>query len=134
MMRARNVPKAQAPDITGCLLLEKSANLLDLGAATGGIVQQVAELAAVRLDVDGALGGPGIALEDQDLVLGATLLLDGVHRARLSSRQPDCRAVRALIWVSSTTGSRRRGREDVGIAVWIWGGGNGEQCGEGGWR
>jgi hypothetical protein len=55
---------------------------LDLGASAGSIVEEVTELAAVGLDVDGALGGPGIALENQDLVFWSTLLLDGVHRAR----------------------------------------------------
>lgn len=55
---------------------------MDLGATTCSVVEEVAELAAVGLDVDGTLGGPGIALEDQDLVFWSTLLLDGVHRAR----------------------------------------------------
>jgi hypothetical protein len=54
---------------------------LDLRTAAGGIVEQVAEFAAIGLDVDSTLCGPGIALENQDLVLGSTLLLYGIHRA-----------------------------------------------------
>lgn len=55
---------------------------MDLGASAGSIVEEVTELAAVGLDVDSTLGGPGIALENQDLVFWSTLLLYGVHRAR----------------------------------------------------
>lgn len=80
-----DVPNAQPPDITGRLLLEISTNLLDLGLAAGRIVEEIAELAAVGLDVDSSLGRPGIALEHQDLVLGATFLLDGIHGADPSS-------------------------------------------------
>lgn len=58
------VPNAQSPDVAGRLLLQKSANLLDLGAAAGGVEEQIAELAAVRLDINGTFGGSWIALED----------------------------------------------------------------------
>ena len=85
LKRANDVPNSQPPNIAGRLLLKKSTNLLDLGLATGRVVEEIAELAAVGLDVNSSLGGPGIALEDQDLVLGATFLLDGVHRADPSS-------------------------------------------------
>ncbi len=72
-------PNSQAPDIAGRLLLEEGADLLDLSPAGGGIVEQVAQLARVGFDIDGSLCGPGVALEDEDLVLGAASLLDGMH-------------------------------------------------------
>lgn len=75
------IPDAQAPDIAGCPLLEEAADLLDLGLARGGVEQQVAELGGVGLDVDGTLRGSGVAFEHQDLVLGATFLLECMHRA-----------------------------------------------------
>lgn len=59
--------------------MEESSNLLNLGAAAGSVKEQITKLAAVGLDIDSALDGPGIALEDQDLMLGPTLILDGVH-------------------------------------------------------
>jgi hypothetical protein len=73
------IPNSHAPNIGGRLLLEEGADLLDLGLAAGGVEEEVAELAAVGLDVNSSLSGPGIALEHQDLVLGSTFLLDGVH-------------------------------------------------------
>jgi hypothetical protein len=56
-----DVPNTQTPDITSCLLLQKSANLLDLGATTRSIVEKVAKLATIRLDIYSAFRGPGIA-------------------------------------------------------------------------
>lgn len=73
------IPDAQAPDITGGPLLEEFADLLDLSLARGGVEEQVAQLGGVGLDIDGALGGSRVALEHQDLVLGATFLLDCMH-------------------------------------------------------
>ncbi len=55
------------------------ANLLNLGASAGGVKEQVAQLARVGLDVDGAFRGAGVALEDQDLVLGPQPALEGIH-------------------------------------------------------
>lgn len=57
-------PNTQPPDIASRLFLEKLANLLDLGASRRGIEEEIAELARVRFDVDGALCGPRITLED----------------------------------------------------------------------
>lgn len=79
--RIHDVPNAHSPDIAGRLLLEKSTNFLNLGAAASGVEEQVAQLAAVWLDIDGALCRSRIALENQHLVLGTTFLLDGVHCA-----------------------------------------------------
>lgn len=76
-----DAPDTLSPNITGCLLLEKGADLLDLGTSRGGVEQQVAQLARIRLHIDSALGRPRIALQDQNLVLWATFLLDRVHGA-----------------------------------------------------
>lgn len=76
-----NVPNAHSPDIAGRLLLQKGANLLNLGPPAGRVVEQIAQLAAVWLDVNCSLGGSRIALEHQDLMLRAAFLLYGVHRA-----------------------------------------------------
>jgi hypothetical protein len=73
------IPNPHAPDIGGSLLLQKGADLLYLGLAAGSVEQEIAELAAVGLDVNGPLCGPGIALEHEDLVLGPAFLLQGVH-------------------------------------------------------
>lgn len=73
------LPYPLAINVAGCLLFEEAADFLDLGAARLGIEQQVAELARVRLDVDGALCCPRVAFQDEDLVLRATLLLERVH-------------------------------------------------------
>lgn len=75
----RDVPDTQSPGVAACLLLEKLADLLDLGAARGGIEEQVAQLTRVGFDVDGTLGGPRIALQHQHLVLGPDPLREGVH-------------------------------------------------------
>lgn len=74
-----NIPDSSMPDIAGSFLLEKGADLLDLTPARGGIVQQVAELAGIRLHIDGALGRPRIALEDENLVFRTAFLADGMH-------------------------------------------------------
>ena len=78
---ARNVPNTQPPNITGGLLLEELADLLDLGPPGAGVEQQVAQFAGIRLHVDGSPGGGREALQDEDLVLGSAFLLDGVHRS-----------------------------------------------------
>lgn len=75
-----NVPDAQPPNITGGLLLEEAPDLLNLGPARGGIEEQVAQLGGVGLDINGALGGPRVALEHEDLVLWTAFLLDSLHR------------------------------------------------------
>lgn len=81
-MRPRwDLPNALMPDIAGGFLLQELADLADLCLPGGGIKEQVAQLARVGLHVDSALSGPGIALEDEDLVLGPTFLLNGMHCA-----------------------------------------------------
>lgn len=82
LRKMRAIPDSQAPYIAGRLLLEKCTDLLNLGPAAGGVEKQVAQLAAVGLDVDSAFGDSRIALEDEDLVLGPALLLDGLHGGR----------------------------------------------------
>lgn len=79
--KARHVPDAHSPDIAGRLLLQKSANLLDLGPSAGRVVEEIAQLAAVGLDINSSLCGSRIALEHQDLMLRAAFLLYGVHHA-----------------------------------------------------
>lgn len=103
-----DVPNAQPPDIAGRLLLEISTNLLNLGLATGRIVEEIAELAAVGLDVNSSLGRPGIALEHQDLVLGATFLLDGIHGADPSELRRSTRGVMPCRWGGEREKRRRR--------------------------
>lgn len=74
-----NSPNALMIDIAGSLLLEEFSDLADLCLARSGIEEEVAQLARVGLNVDGALGDPWVALEDEDLVLGPTFLLEGMH-------------------------------------------------------
>jgi hypothetical protein len=81
------VPRGRPPyplavDIAGRLLLQEAADLLDLCAARLNVEQQVAQLARVRLDVDGALGGSGVAFQHEDLVLRPTSLLQRIHGGR----------------------------------------------------
>lgn len=52
---------------------------MNLGAPARRVKEQIAQLAAVRLDIDGAFLGARIALEHQHLVLGANALLKGIH-------------------------------------------------------
>lgn len=75
-----SLPNAQSPYIASRLLLEEAANLLNFRAARRRVEEEVAELARVGLDVDGALGGPGIALQNEDLMLWPASLLNGLHR------------------------------------------------------
>lgn len=79
-----NLPNALMPDIAGRLLFEELADFTDLCLARGSVEEQIAQLARVGLYVNGALGGPWVALEDEDLVLGPTFLLDCVHCAGAS--------------------------------------------------
>ena len=69
------LPYPLAIDITRRLLFQEAADLLDLGTARLDVEEQVAQLARVRLDVDGALGGSGVAFQDEDLMLRPTSLL-----------------------------------------------------------
>lgn len=57
-----------------------------LALARSGIKEQVAQFGRVGFDIDGALGGPRVALKHQDLVLWATFLLDCMHRAGIRIR------------------------------------------------
>lgn len=76
------IPYAALPDIADGPLVEKVGDLLQLAPARAGIVEQVAELAGIWLDVGVVLLELWITLQDQDLVLGATALAHGVHRSR----------------------------------------------------
>jgi len=65
-------PNLAPPDILGSLLLQEGTDLLQLAATRAGIVQQVREFAGVGLNLLDALLEPGVAFQDQDLVLGPT--------------------------------------------------------------
>ena len=69
------LPYPLAIDITRRLLFQEAADLLDLCTARLDVEEQVAQLARVRLDVDGALGSSGVAFQDEDLMLRPTSLL-----------------------------------------------------------
>ncbi len=69
-----DVPHSLAIDIAGRLLLEEAPDLLYLRPSGLGVEKQVAQLARVRLDIDGAFRSTGIALQDEDLVLRPTSL------------------------------------------------------------
>lgn len=83
-----SVPYAQTIHVACRLLFQEAADLLDLGPSRLGVEEQVAQLARIRLDVDGALGRPRIAFQDQDLMLRSAPLLNRVHGARWDPRQP----------------------------------------------
>lgn len=68
------LPYTCPPDVAGRLLLQKGADLLHLAPACGSIVKQITELTGVWLDIDGTLGGPRKAVQNEDLVFGATFL------------------------------------------------------------
>lgn len=89
-----DIPYPLAPHIARRLLLQECANLLDLATPRRGIVQEVAQLAGVGLDINGALDCSRVAFQDQDLVLGATLLLDGLHWSLSGPRGSAFRAAR----------------------------------------
>ena len=76
------IPYPSFPHVPGRALVEEVADLLQLGAARAGVVEQVAQLARVGLDLDIVLLELGIALEHQHLVFRATGLACGVHRKR----------------------------------------------------
>ena len=68
------LPYACPPDVTGRLLLQKGTDFLHLAPACGSIVKQITELTGVWLDIDGALGGPREAVQNEDLVFRTTFL------------------------------------------------------------
>jgi len=79
----------------GVLLFQKCADLLQLVATRAGVVEQIAQLRGVGLDLLHGLLVFGIALEHQDLMLGSTFLarrVDGVEEGahgELSGRRLD---------------------------------------------
>lgn len=97
------------PDIAGGLLLEELADLLDLCLAGNEVEQQVAQLARVGLHVYGGLVGARVALQHEDLVLGPTLLLDGLHCADGCGELPSSRAGGAGAGASSLPLTSHRG-------------------------
>jgi hypothetical protein len=74
------LPKPAHPHIAGGFLLEKGADLLELGATRAGVVKEVAELAGARLDFLDIFLELWIALENEDLVFWATLLRERMYR------------------------------------------------------
>lgn len=73
------IPNASLPDIAGGPLVQKIANLLQFTSASTRVVQQVAELAGIGLDLDIVLLVTRIALQDQDLMLGPAFLAYSIH-------------------------------------------------------
>jgi hypothetical protein len=67
-------PDADIPHVTGGPLFEKVADLLELASSRARIVEEVAQLARVWLQVGVVLLMTRIALEHQDLVFGTTSL------------------------------------------------------------
>lgn len=72
-------PQPAPPDILGHSLLQKSADLGQFAAARTRIVEQVRELAWIRLDLRDTLLVFGIALQRQELVSRSTRLANGLH-------------------------------------------------------
>lgn len=72
-------PCANLPDVGGGALVQKVADLLQLAPAGARIVQQIAQLGRIGLDVGIVLGELGVALEHQHLMLRATGLPGGIH-------------------------------------------------------
>lgn len=75
----KNVPRANLPDVCRGALVEKVAHLLQLAPSRARIVQQVAQLRRIGLDLSIVLCEFGIALEHQHLMLWPTRLPRGVH-------------------------------------------------------
>ena len=73
------IPISEIVDIVLCPLKQKVADFLKLAPAGAGIVEQVAQLTRVGLDLDIVLLVTRVAFQDQDLVLGAALLTQGMH-------------------------------------------------------
>lgn len=65
--------------IVDCSLFKVIADLLQLASSRAGIIQQVAQLTRVRLDLDGIFLMTRVAFENQDLVLWPKLLADCLH-------------------------------------------------------
>jgi len=78
-----NIPYPLAIYITSRLFFQEAANFLYLCTARLYIKKQIAEFARIRLHIDGTLGGPRVALQDQDLMLGPTFLLERMHDVRI---------------------------------------------------
>jgi len=74
-----NVPYPRAPYIASCLLLQKGAHLLDLAPSCSRIVQEVTQLAGIWFDINRTLGRTRITFKNQNLMLWATLLPNGMH-------------------------------------------------------
>lgn len=80
-----------APDIVRRLLLEERADFGQFVWASRAIVEEVGQLGAVGIEIGSrVLGQAWVALEDEQLVLGARLLADAVQVAReVSVGHPD---------------------------------------------
>jgi hypothetical protein len=74
-----DVPYARVRYVASRLLLQKGAHLLDLAPSCSRIVQEVTQLAGVWFDVNRTLGCSRITFQNQNLMLWATLLPNGMH-------------------------------------------------------
>lgn len=70
-------------DVRGGALFQKTANLCEFLPATRGVVDEIAEFAAIRFGLTRrgcrVLGKLRIALEDQDLMFRPAFLAERVH-------------------------------------------------------
>lgn len=111
----KNVPRANLPDVCRGALVEKVAHLLQLAPSRARIVQQVAQLRRIGLDLSIVLCELGIALEHQHLMLWPTRLPRGVHgwlsrrvgvggQRGHSRERRDRRAARRQAWSATRAG------------------------------
>ena len=74
------IPRSRFGHVVPCLLLQEAAHLGDLATSRARIIEEVTELARVRLDIGYIFLILGVALQDQDLVLWPTRLANFAHR------------------------------------------------------
>jgi len=110
-----NIPYPLAIYITSRLFFQEAANFLYLCTARLYIKKQIAEFARIRLHIDGTLGGPRVALQDQDLMLGPTFLLERMHDVRIDG----LRAVAATRTSRGFVVDSRDATEDVWDSGWL---------------
>lgn len=87
---------------------------MEFVAASAGIVEQVAELGGVRLDILYGFLEFGITFQDEDLVLGPTLLLRTVDGIKKGAHGDGCSGSRCSTEPSS---ARRNCHENGGNMV-----------------
>lgn len=74
-----NSPHSGFGNVVCRLLLQKGPHLLKFAPSGTGIVKQIAELTWVWFDFSNALLKPGVALQDEDLVLRPAGLAHCMH-------------------------------------------------------